>query len=637
MAEYEQKSEKFAEEFETLWNILTATAMDSSPGNIVCIVDALDECEPDSRRQLIKSLVKFYSRNTTQKKGLKILVTGRPYPAIERDFEALPTIRLKAELELEAIDRDIELVIQSRIRRLGEHRTFLWVSLILSLIEESDRASKSALQDLIDTIPDTLDAVYEKILSKAASQASSRNYAMKILHVVVGATRPLSLEEMKIVLAIDSRHQSESDLEDDMEPCVSDTIRGLCGLFVRVIDERVYLIHQTAREFLVSSSQSQYQVGKWKHSLSPYDSNRLLTEACLWYLMLSDFKSSPLILSGGRRGYDLKATVNNLISQHKFLDYAANHWASHFRVVQQEDKLLGLALKNCRTQTKGFRTWFGIYWTTAHEWDAIPDWTELHVGAYFGHEVVVKLLLARDDVDANLKDSYGRTPLSRAAAGGHEAVVKLLLARDDVDANSKDKEGRTPLLLAAWKGQEAVVKLLLARDDVDANSKDSYGRTPLSRAAWNRHEAVVKLRLARDDVDANPKDSYGQTPLWWAAQDGHEAVVKLLLARDDVDANSKNEDDQTPLSRAAENGHEAVVKLLLARDDVEKLREPIWAPLLGIYRRLDYRQGCQASEILKAARGLGSKRGECASKSGGQTPPFRDAFSLTSIYLPVIL
>jgi ankyrin repeat protein len=38
----------------------------------------------------------------------------------------------------------------------------------------------------------------------------------------------------------------------------------------------------------------------------------------------------------------------------------------------------------------------------------------------------VELLVERDDVEADSKDEYGRTPLSWAAVGGHEAVVKLL-------------------------------------------------------------------------------------------------------------------------------------------------------------------------------------------------------------------
>jgi ankyrin repeat protein len=43
-----------------------------------------------------------------------------------------------------------------------------------------------------------------------------------------------------------------------------------------------------------------------------------------------------------------------------------------------------------------------------------------------GHEAVVKLLVERDDVEADSKDQYGLTPLLWAAESGHEAVVKLL-------------------------------------------------------------------------------------------------------------------------------------------------------------------------------------------------------------------
>jgi ankyrin repeat protein len=52
---------------------------------------------------------------------------------------------------------------------------------------------------------------------------------------------------------------------------------------------------------------------------------------------------------------------------------------------------------------------------------------------------VVKLLVERDDVEADSKDQYGRTPLSWAAAIGHEAVAKLLLAKNIVDHKYQDR------------------------------------------------------------------------------------------------------------------------------------------------------------------------------------------------------
>ena len=73
---------------------------------------------------------------------------------------------------------------------------------------------------------------------------------------------------------------------------------------------------------------------------------------------------------------------------------------------------------------------------------------------------------------------------------GHEAVVKLLLAREDVDADSKDMGGQTPQSWAAEKGPESVVKLLLAREDVDADSINKQGRMPLSFAFARQHGVV---------------------------------------------------------------------------------------------------------------------------------------------------
>jgi ankyrin repeat protein len=73
---------------------------------------------------------------------------------------------------------------------------------------------------------------------------------------------------------------------------------------------------------------------------------------------------------------------------------------------------------------------------------------------------VVKLLVEREEVEADSKDEDGRAPLSYTAVRGHEAVVKLLVERDEVEADSKDEDDWTPLSYAAASGYEPVVKLL---------------------------------------------------------------------------------------------------------------------------------------------------------------------------------
>jgi ankyrin repeat protein len=119
-----------------------------------------------------------------------------------------------------------------------------------------------------------------------------------------------------------------------------------------------------------------------------------------------------------------------------------------------------------------------------------------------------------------------------AAEKGHEAVVKLLLAKDDVDPDSKDRLfGQKPLSWAAGNGHEAVVKLLLEKDGVDPDSNGGWlDRTPLSWAAENGHEAVVKL-LLNNKADVDAEDNYGLTALQLAAFNLHNEVEWLLIEK----------------------------------------------------------------------------------------------------------
>ena len=47
-------------------------------------------------------------------------------------------------------------------------------------------------------------------------------------------------------------------------------------------------------------------------------------------------------------------------------------------------------------------------------------------GAFNGHEGVVKILLARGDVNSNKLDKDDKTPLDGATESGHQGVIALL-------------------------------------------------------------------------------------------------------------------------------------------------------------------------------------------------------------------
>jgi ankyrin repeat protein len=580
MSGFAANGDKLPQSFHTLWDILTKTVADPEAGEVFCILDALDECAEAGRYQIINALGIFYQHASSRKNAsqLKICITSRPYPDIERRFTDLttnfPTIRLRGEHESDIISHEIDLVIKWRVSQLGfelrlnnsersnletellrmTNRTYLWLTLIFDIIREMNRPTSRKLEAAISNLPSTVDEAYEAILARV--KEDDRPQARKLLYIIVGATRPLTLQEMNIALAIEDHHRSYDDLKPDLDDDArfEVSVRHLCGLFVTVVDQKVYLIHQTAKEFLLAKNE--VAVGKWKHSLIPMESEILMARICIVYLSFTEFDGAT----------DHKSAL----VKYDFLKYAAGSWASHYRKSQYSatEQILHLILGVCDTRSLRFNIWFDVYWTMAHHWESNPCFTSpLTVGSYFGHEIMVKLLLeAKADVDS--KDNYyGYTPLSWAAQNGHEGIVKLLLeAKADVD--SKDDNGRTSLWWAARSGYEGIVELLLeAKADVDSDD-NYYGYTPLPGAAEKGHEGIVKLLLeAKADVDL--EDDNGCASLSWAARSGHEGIVKLLLeAKADVDL----EDDfcRTPLSWAAEDGHEGIVKLLLeAKADVE--------------------------------------------------------------------
>ena len=107
--------------------------------------------------------------------------------------------------------------------------------------------------------------------------------------------------------------------------------------------------------------------------------------------------------------------------------------------------------------------------------------TTLHYAAKFGREVCVKFLLYRSDIDLNIKDNRGNTPLHEAAKNGHTEVVKMLLEHqdfkvenverllepEDINPNLRNAAGFTPLQLALQGGA-------VSDADSDASFQTAY-------------------------------------------------------------------------------------------------------------------------------------------------------------------
>ena len=184
--------------------------------------------------------------------------------------------------------------------------------------------------------------------------------------------------------------------------------------------------------------------------------------------------------------------------------------------------------------------------------DLKPTRNAFHIVSVYELKDLVKELLAiARNIDPDLQDNYGRTPLSWAAEKGHTEVVKALLGDPRVNPDRQDSVGGTPLSWAAQEGHTEIVKAFLADPQVDPNRQDDNGAVSLHFAAQEGHTEVVRALLGDRQVDADRQDNNGGTPLSWAAQEGHTEVVKALLGDPRVYPDRQDNYGRTPLHFAA--------------------------------------------------------------------------------------
>ncbi|BFD47606.1 MAG: hypothetical protein DMENIID0003_06800 [Wolbachia endosymbiont of Sergentomyia squamirostris] len=87
--------------------------------------------------------------------------------------------------------------------------------------------------------------------------------------------------------------------------------------------------------------------------------------------------------------------------------------------------------------------------------------TLLHLAAEGDYVDVVKLLIEKEEINSNVVDLSGDTPLHYAAGRGHSEIASTLIA-NGADIHAVDSREQTPLHLAASKSCLEVVNAITA-------------------------------------------------------------------------------------------------------------------------------------------------------------------------------
>lgn len=191
----------------------------------------------------------------------------------------------------------------------------------------------------------------------------------------------------------------------------------------------------------------------------------------------------------------------------------------------------------------------------------IDGYSALHTTIYNREPDFMKMLLAkRPDININLQDNKGNTPLLLAVEGRLDNVVEHLL-KCKADADIRNRKGETALLLAIKVKRGSTWKTLLqSSDHVNLNCGGGVFPTALHLAAWDGKLEVVQ-QLLKHGADVNAQGGMYNTALQAAGFAGFEDVVDYLL-KNDADASLGGGLFANALSAAVASGAFDIVPML---------------------------------------------------------------------------
>ncbi|KAH0527326.1 hypothetical protein TsFJ059_002338 [Trichoderma semiorbis] len=221
------------------------------------IIDALDECTN------LERLIGFIWRLLPEYSHVKWLVSSRETHVIKQflrsnDFQMGLSIDLEensvSEIDAVGIYIDTKVsqleslqdnhTLQERIRhtlRQKSDGTFLWVSLVIMQLQTVESGDVEAV---ISAVPAGVRGIYAQMLERI-QKLYEREYCLLVLSAATLAYRPLHFLELVVV--------------SGLSPINTERVREfvkMYGSFLTLRDDHVYMIHQSAKDYLYQNYSS---------------------------------------------------------------------------------------------------------------------------------------------------------------------------------------------------------------------------------------------------------------------------------------------------------------------------------------------------------------------------------------------
>lgn len=591
--------DKLSNTFSELWKVLNKTAEDVNAGHIICVLDALDECEGKSIQMVIDKIIGYYGDRSQHSSSavLKFLVTSRPYSQVRSAFGHLQGVNEYVHFDGDErstdISNEINLVIDYKVPRLTEnfptkdrerilsrlkgmkHRTYLWLHLTLNIIDrERGKYSKpSEIETLLSNLPVDVSGAYERILL----QSKNPEYARTLLQIIIAARRPLKLSEANVALAVATQNMKPRDLDDlDLWPEESfrSTVQDMCGLFVSVYDDKLSLIHQTARGFLLQavtddSSGIASEDQKWSRCFTMQCAHELLCSICVEYLTLNDFTKQT---AGSKQRENHASALSGALV---FFDYAAKKWYVHYGQLPQQKRgrLQTGAITLCKPDSisASWLTTNSLKYPSPHSLrkGAVSDWSPIGIASVLGLADIVQCLLA-GAMKVDHRAGHFGTATRAAIVMDHTEVLRVLCP-----FNTSARFQRDP--------RSDVIDLQIPRARLSLSFETILQRVAKIRVsddlyyAVSLHSSLKIIRiLLEHGADPNVQDDKGETLLLetlsiYSMDKIYKSDRVRLLLEFGADPDMPSKSKITPLQLASRGPHPAVVRLLLQGAEIIQL------------------------------------------------------------------
>ncbi|KAF7556864.1 hypothetical protein G7Z17_g1100 [Cylindrodendrum hubeiense] len=549
------------------------------------IIDALDECEKDTRSVLMESLDILMRGNK-----LKVFISSRPDGDIRRYFRSRPLIEIKGtdneddisdfvqdklskDSRWNALSSSLQQEIMSRLHQ-GSQGMFQWAALQIQQLLRLALWNKTTIMDRLDNLPLDLTAAYNEIWSEVELfSIYERQLAERMLQWVLCAFKPLTTKQLANAISIDpftdAADSASTSLELEEEE-INDLCRNLLAL-----DKGLGVwnfCHLSAREYFE------------EHHRNATQSHQFIGMACLKFFIAEPY------LHWGRREFTRSFSFYKYV-----IIEGLNHVAKSDEAgCEGNDRLKDLLKRFFRSMNHGSKEYYS--WVNATKQHSALNLTRgsemsspMLAICKFGIYYALADWWEDATVHLNTCSPYGDSLLSMAIFSGREPLWRFLISKKvDLEQGRRLPLGTaieqdrwdlfnamvdagadvnayclfyrlSVLMLAVSKVRESperYVRVLLERG-ANVELKTRSRRTAFEYAAKFSTEKVVRMLLEAGAELKNPTD------ILLEAADRGNLDLALACIQKGADINHDAYGVSTPLMLAATKGHTNVARCLL--------------------------------------------------------------------------